>query len=178
MEHSGITFSPQGGCSKWQSRQVTAVWCRPPLLAIDAGASWWHLTQSATSRETNSAFASWAKAVNMAATMTAAHKKPNREYFFLSIILAPLSPAEKLTYHSNILSKKNEWSFIIRQSKPLSSVKNMRFPILKRFSQPTEAHLKWIRQNSTELLMAIYRTQGRLSFSVNPRKYTYLTTDK
>jgi hypothetical protein len=58
----------------------------PPLLAIDAGASTWHLTQSVTSRETNSALASWAKAVTNAAAMTAAHKKPNREFFFVSII--------------------------------------------------------------------------------------------
>jgi hypothetical protein len=106
MEHSGITFSPQGGCSKWQSRQVTAVWCRPPLLAIDAGASWWHLTQSATSRETNSAFASWAKAVNMAATMTAAHKKPNREYFFLSIIISTPFSCRKINLPFKYLVEK------------------------------------------------------------------------
>jgi hypothetical protein len=105
MEHWGMTSSPQGGCSWWQSRHVTAVWCLPPLLAIDAGASWWHLTQSATSREANSAFASMAKAVTMAVAKTTAQSNPNREHTFFSIILSPLSPAKKLSYLTNIFPK-------------------------------------------------------------------------
>jgi hypothetical protein len=78
----------------------------PPLLAIDAGASTWHLTQSATSRATSSAFTSWAKTVTMAAVMTAAHKKPNREYFFLSIIITTPFSCRKINLLYQILYQK------------------------------------------------------------------------
>ena len=137
MEHSGTTSSPQGGCSWWQSRQVTAVWCFPPFAAIAAGSSRWHLEQSAVSRATSAAPAPWTKAVNNADVKITAQNNTNCRYAFFPIILITPFSCKKLTYHMNILPKMNEWSFIIRLGPLLSSVNNFCRNIMSRQSMLT-----------------------------------------